>query len=121
MAKAKTTKVAEVDPNQEPAAPKAPAAEKGMADVFVRTLDASGAPSAPVKEDGTVKRLAPQLVVIAEEIAQAGESGITRKDLIAALETSGALKTKQPVGRIVSYYQKDLERYQIATKVTATA
>lgn len=52
------------------------------------------------------KKLAPQAQVIVNAIQAAGKAGISRKDLIANLD--GVLTTKQPIGRIVSYYQKSL-------------
>jgi hypothetical protein len=53
--------------------------------------------------EGT-KTLAPQAQTIVNAIQAAGKGGITRSDLVKSLD--GVLTTRQPVGRIVSYYQK---------------
>lgn len=96
-------------------APATPKAEKGLNDRFVRVfVDGKAAPA--LNADGTAKRVAPQLQAIANALEAAGEAGTTRKDLIAVLEASGTLKTRQPTGRIVSYYQKDLVNFGLATR-----
>lgn len=53
----------------------------------------------------TDKKLAPQAQVIVNTLKAAGKAGMTRKELCDALPAAG-LQTKQPVGRILSYYQK---------------
>lgn len=63
------------------------------------------------------KRIAPQANVIVEAIKTAGEPGITRANLETAL--TGVLVTRQPVGRIVSYYQKDLVELGLVTLTKA--
>jgi hypothetical protein len=98
-----------------PVAPAAPETEKGMNDVFTRVM-VNGAPAPALNADGTAKRVAPQLQVIADTIAAAGEAGVTRKALIEALTSGNPLKTRQPVGRIVSYYQKDLVNFGLAAR-----
>jgi hypothetical protein len=55
-------------------------------------------------KEGT-KKLPPQAQVIVNTIAAAGKDGLTREALCKNLE-GGVLTTRQPVGRIVSYYQK---------------
>jgi hypothetical protein len=52
-------------------------------------------------------RMAPQAMVIINRIRVAGKAGIARKDLVPALVPAG-LVTRQPAGRILAYYQKDI-------------
>lgn len=86
----------------------------GDKDVFVRILGEDGKgvePTAKVMKDGkevreTIK-LAPQAMVIVNTIEAAGPKGISRKELCEKLPAAG-LVTRQPVGRIVSYYQKPI-------------
>lgn len=112
--KTKTAPVAdEASTETTAAAPAAPKAEKGLNDRFTRVF-VNGAPAPAVNADGTAKRVAPQLQVIADVLAVCGENGTTRKDLVAALE--GKLTTRQPIGRILSYYQKDLVNFGLATR-----
>lgn len=115
---AKKTKTVAVDTAAETptteAAPTAPKSEKGANDRFVRKF-VNGEPAPALNADGTAKRVAPQLQVIADVLAAAGEAGTTRKELVAALE--GKLTTRQPIGRILSYYQKDLQKYGLAERV----
>lgn len=88
-------------------APAAEKAERGSNDVFHRTLGADGKPAAPSK------KLPPQAQTIVNAVEAAGKKGIGRKDLNAALE--GVLQTRQPVGRIVTYYQKLLQEVGAVT------
>jgi hypothetical protein len=112
MAKAKQTKTdvapAEGETTETTTAPagqnmveaakaRAAAAQK---DIFKRIL-VDGKGVAPVK------KLAPQAMTIINTIEAAGEAGISRTDLVAALPAAG-LVTRQPVGRILAYYQKDV-------------
>jgi len=53
-----------------------------------------------------VKKLAPQAQVIVNTVQAAGKAGVTRAQLCENLK--GVLVTKQPIGRIVSYYQKSI-------------
>jgi len=53
--------------------------------------------------EGT-KTLAPQAQTIVNAIQATGKGGITRSDLVKSLD--GVITTRQPIGRIVSYYQK---------------
>ena len=53
-------------------------------------------------------KLAPQAKLIVEEVKKAGK--ITRVDLCKALGANPNFKTRQPIERIVTYYQKDLEK-----------
>lgn len=52
------------------------------------------------------KKLAPQAQVIVNAVKAAGKRGLSRAELNEAL--TGVLVTRQPVGRIVTYYQKSL-------------
>lgn len=114
---AKKTKPAEGE-NTATETTTAPTPEKGTNDRFTRVyVDGNPAPS--LKEDGSAKKLAPQAQVIVDTIAEFGTEGVTRKDLVAKLEADGKLKTKQPVGRILSYYQKDIVKFGTVTHVKA--
>jgi len=98
-----------------PAAPMAPpkvpkvAKEPDGTDVFERTMvDGKGAPLTHKNAKGEVVPWnTPQVKVIANLLEASPSNRLTRKDLIAALPAAG-LVTRQPVGRIVSYYTKDM-------------
>lgn len=60
------------------------------------------------KDPGEGQKFAPQALCIVKHIKAAGADGISRDDLCKALSADETFKTKQPVVRIVSYYQKDL-------------
>jgi hypothetical protein len=60
-----------------------------------------------VKAPGEGDKLAPQARLIVSEIEKAGT--IDRATLCKNLAANGDFKTRQPVERIVTYYQKDLE------------
>lgn len=96
---------------------KAPAAQAAAAKATppkpANTAPAAEAPPIPKTVD-TFKlvraiaegdKLAPQARVIVNVIGEHAE-GITREDLSKALD--GKLITRQPIGRIVTYYQKSL-------------
>ena len=51
-------------------------------------------------------KVAPQAATIAKIVETAGNKGITRKELTEKME--GVVITRQPQGRILSYYQKAL-------------
>lgn len=113
---AKKTK--EVQPTVDGTAPAPAAPPKGDNDRFTRVFaDGKGAPA--LNADGTAKRIAPQLQAIANTLEAVGESGCTRKELVELLSKPGVLTTRQPVGRILSYYQKDLVNFGLATRVPA--
>lgn len=59
----------------------------------------------PLKAIATDTKMAPQAKVIVNIIGTY-PGGITRDDLVKALE--GKIVTRQPIGRIVTYYQKTL-------------
>jgi hypothetical protein len=52
------------------------------------------------------KKLAPQAAGIVNILKEAGKRGLTRVDLVTAMK--GVITTRQPEGRILSYYQKSL-------------
>jgi hypothetical protein len=79
------------------AAQAAAKAERVKNDVFVRNFK-DGKPVAP---NG---KIPPQAMVIINGVEAGGKDGISRENLIKGI--TGILVTKQPVGRIVSYYQK---------------
>lgn len=56
-------------------------------------------------KEGT-KKLAPQAQGIVNTLEAAGKNGLTRAELVKNLE--GVIQTRQPITRILSYYQKDL-------------
>lgn len=62
-------------------------------------------PVAEYKEDAS-KRIAPQMKLIIATITAAGKGGITREALCKNL--TGAIVTRQPVNRVVTYYQKPM-------------
>lgn len=90
-------------------------AAKAAKDVFTRILDGDSKPTVPTS------KLAPQAMVIVNAIEAAGS--VTREDLNIALGdgVTGPLKTRQPVGRIVSYYQKALIASGTVTITKASA
>lgn len=51
-------------------------------------------------------KMAPQALAIAKLVEAADTKGITRKELVSQME--GVVVTRQPQGRILSYYQKAL-------------
>lgn len=51
-------------------------------------------------------KIAPQAQVIVNTIKAAGKKGVSRSTLVDNLK--GVLVTRQPEGRILSYYQKEL-------------
>ena len=108
MAKAKvadteTEQTAGENTGTEAPAAEAPAAEKqtkekaarGGADKFVFQKDLA---------EG--QKFAPQALLIVKHVK--AHNSITRDQLCEELSKDPEFKTKQPVGRIVSYYQKDL-------------
>jgi hypothetical protein len=50
--------------------------------------------------------MAPQALQIAKIVEASGTTGISRKELVAQMD--GVVITRQPQGRILSYYQKAL-------------
>lgn len=93
--------------------------EKGGGDKFTRLFDKSGKATTASKADGTAARVAPQMQAIANTLEAFGKDGTTRDKLVEALSAPGVLTTKQPVGRILSYYQKDLVSMGLATHAKA--
>jgi hypothetical protein len=98
---------------------KAPAAAAASATATAPAANATGTTTAPakpaapktidtfkhVKPVAEGEKLAPQARVIVNVLAD-HKNGLTREDLSKALE--GKLQTRQPIGRIVTYYQKML-------------
>lgn len=62
---------------------------------------------------------APQAKGIVNILKAAGPKGMTRTELTAAMK--GVITTRQPEGRILSYYQKDLMEAGAITIVQATS
>jgi hypothetical protein len=92
----KNTPVTAPEPEDAPETPKAVRESK---DVFARAF-ANGTPVAPSK------KLPPQAQVIVNTLEAAGPDGLQRSELVENLKP--VLVTRQPVGRILSYYQKIL-------------
>lgn len=80
---------------QAASAEKAPKAARGNTDKFVFQKDLA---------EG--QKFAPQALLIVKHVK--AHNTITRDQLCEELAKDPEFKTKQPVGRIVSYYQKDL-------------
>lgn len=81
-------------PAEKPAE-KAPKAARGNSDKFMFQKDLA---------EG--QKFAPQALLIVKHVK--AHNSITRDQLCEELSKDPEFKTKQPVGRIVSYYQKDL-------------
>lgn len=103
MAKKETTKAPAAAEQAAAAVP--PAANAGAA------APAAAAPKPAAKPDiftfvkqvGKDEKLAPQARVIVNTVESAGKP-LDREELVKALD--GKLQTRQPIGRIVTYYQK---------------
>lgn len=93
--------------------PKPKAATDKMAAVRAARQSASGDSdndmfvATGLKIESAVKKLAPQAQIIVNTIASQPD-GITRKELYAKLAVPGVIKSVQPIGRLVTYYQKPL-------------
>lgn len=83
--------------------------EPNGADIFKRCyVDGKPTPITHRNAKGeVVPSTTPQVKVIANLLETAGDKGMSRKELCEKLPTAG-LVTRQPVGRIVSYYQKPM-------------
>jgi hypothetical protein len=80
------------------AAEKAAKEEKAAKDRFIRVMkDGKGV-------DSNGKKLPPQAQGICNILEAAGDKGLTREELVAKMK--GVIQTRQPEGRILSYYQK---------------
>ena len=87
-----------------------PKIEPNGADTFKRNFDADGKPTPLTRKNAkgeVVPVTTPQVKVIANLLETAGTTGMTRKELTEKLPAAG-LVTRQPVGRIISYYQKPM-------------
>lgn len=62
------------------------------------------------------KRIPPQALGIVNIIKAAGKDGISREELVKQM--TGVIQTRQPVGRILTYYQKLIQEVG-AVKVQA--
>ena len=114
---AKATKATNTPPASTPATAAAPGAtaaapaKEPVNDLFVRVFQTDGEGKI-VEKDGKpvavapTTKLAPQAVVLLNAIEAAGPDGIRRADLVK--NVTGVLITRQPPGRILSYYQKEL-------------
>jgi hypothetical protein len=88
--------VKETKSSAAPATATAPV-ERGGEDLF-RAIFKDGKPVEPTK------KVAPQAQVLINTIRAAGKEGVKRAQLVQNLK--GVLTTRQPEGRILSYYQK---------------
>lgn len=95
----------------------------GNGNVVEKAPKAAKAPKAPKEKKPKVKtvrvytfakepaegvKVAPQLALIIKHVKAAGEQGIEVPKLVAALDADDAFQTRQPVERILSYYQNTL-------------
>lgn len=89
------------------------AAPPTEADTAGKVKKAGGRPAGFSTKDNDVikavdpqptEKIAPQALTIANTVVAAGKNGLTRGALIENLK--GVLTTRQPEGRILSYYQK---------------
>jgi hypothetical protein len=90
-----------------PATPKVP--KEPVNDLFTRVFTKDAEDNLVLKDGAPVgapatKKLPPQAQQIANVIEAAGVAGIRRAELVKNLV--GVLVTRQPEGRILSYYQK---------------
>jgi hypothetical protein len=109
---------------------KAPAAAAAAATTTAPAGNTAAAPAKPavpktidtfkfVKPVAEGEKLAPQARVIVNVLSE-HKNGLTREDLNKSLD--GKLQTRQPIGRIVTYYQKLLvERGYITIDAVAVA
>ena len=76
-------------------------------------------------EEGS--KIAPQLQIIIGHIKAAGKSGISYDNLVKAVEADEKFQTRQPVGRVITYYtptlvdKKIVEVTKVETEVAAEA
>lgn len=63
------------------------------------------------------KKLAPQAQNIVNLVQAAGDAGITRAELLKSMV--GVVTTRQPMGRILGYYQKEIQDKGYVTFVKA--
>lgn len=97
-----TTKDETPTPKESEAKPKADRKNASDSDKFYfvnRPTEGEGDEQKPVK-------IAPQAAGIVSTVEAAGKDGITRKELVELLDT--VIETRQPVSRILTYYQKML-------------
>lgn len=113
MAKAKTAAAESTNTGTEGTA--APAAPKE------KTPRVSNIKYTFVKEPAEGQKFAPQAMLIIKHVQNAGANGISKGDLGKALLADEAFKTKQPVERIIGYYQKDLVNAGILSQGSAAA
>lgn len=92
-------------PAADAAAAKAAKEARESKDVFVRVFTKKDGKD--VAADSNGKKLPPQAQGIANILEAAGEKGLSRADLVTKMK--GVIQTKQPEGRILSYYQKMLQ------------
>lgn len=88
-------------PEEKPVVDKKAAAAKAR-----EARDAKAARDTFIYAGESEKKLAPQAQGIVDILKEAGKKGLGRNDLLAAME--GKITTKQPMGRILTYYQKAL-------------
>lgn len=93
---AKETKTVPTPVTDKMAAVRAARASSSGSDLFVKVKE---------YQEDTSKRIAPQMKLIIETVQNA-EKGITREALEKTL--TGKMVTRQPVGRVVAYYQKPM-------------
>lgn len=112
------------------AAPAATEGNEGPATTEGAAQAAEKKPAAPrnsnirytfVKDPAEGQKFAPQAVLIIKHVQAAGADGISKSDLIKALGADEAFKTRQPIERIIGYYQKDLVNAGVLSQGTSAA
>lgn len=108
----------------------APAATEGNATEGGAPAAAEKKPATPrnsnikytfVKDPAEGQKFAPQAVLIIKHVQSAGADGISKSDLVKALAADEAFKTRQPIERIIGYYQKDLVNAGVLAQGTSAA
>jgi hypothetical protein len=74
-----------------------------------------------VKEPAEGQKFAPQANLIIKHVRNAGADGVSKSDLVKLLSADPDFKTRQPVERIIGYYQKDLVNAGVISQGAAAA
>jgi len=96
--KQKTEEAADQNVETTEESPKAQKERKALKDHFTFLTE--------VDADGNEIKLPPQAKGILNILKAAKKKGLSRENLVAAMD--GVIETRQPLGRILSYYQKKL-------------
>lgn len=118
MAKVKTAAPAVENNNKAQSTPTTEAAPATLKEKKVRV---SNIRYTFVKDPLEGQKFAPQAVLIIKHVQNAGADGISKDDLVKALAADENFKTRQPVERIIGYYQKDLVNAGILSQSSGTS